>query len=262
MSKLDDKTLAERLGLQLAFTEASAASSGRIRDRDAKLIADILTAVESGAAVFEGFRDQFTAAYQDGLRQAREREATVEEQRKSANEALTIAQAKGRAEDEAKAAKRAAERAAAERPWWQRILLIAISLCSLLAWGRVALASVQIPSAFVCNLSQGYTWAIEKKKIFKGKETKDVFNFTLVIDNHHSGRFIGNNAASDVQIIETLEGLHFLEMTPSGNITTTTIFLPLEKDNLKPWHAVHSRHINILDPIVSQYVGVCTPRFQ
>jgi hypothetical protein len=260
MSKLEDKTLAEKLGLQLAFTEAG--SSRGIKERDARIIADILAAVESGAAVFEGFRDQFTAAYQDGLRQVRERKVADEEQRKSANEALAIAQAKGRAEDEAKAARRAAERAAAERPWWRRILLIIISLCSLLAWGRVALATVQIPSAFVCNLSQGYTWAVEKKKIFKGKETKDVFNFTLVIDNHHSGRFIGNNAASDVQIIETLEGLHFLEMTPSGNITTTTIFLPLEKENLKPWHAVHSRHINVLDPIVSQYVGVCTPRFQ
>lgn len=79
-----------------------------------------------------------------------------------------------------------------------------------------------------------------------------------------TARLIGNAGSADVHVFETRSGLHFLEQTPGGNITVTTVFRDrpagLQSSQLA---FVSSRHIVLgmaigrPDPVPSQYHGVC-----
>ena len=80
----------------------------------------------------------------------------------------------------------------------------------------------------------------------------------VVTEKFKKGIIVGNNGSSDVQIIpifkdEDFRGLTFLEITPIGNISTTTIDA---KGN-----SVHSRNIVLSDGLIpSQYYGTCKLR--
>ena len=80
----------------------------------------------------------------------------------------------------------------------------------------------------------------------------------VVTEKFKKGIMIGNNGSSDVQIIpifqdEEFRGLTFLEITPVGNISTSTID---GKGN-----SVHSRNIVLSGGLVpTQYYGTCKLR--
>ncbi len=98
---------------------------------------------------------------------------------------------------------------------------------------------------------------------FKSEVSEFIWNNQYVkvvfdnIDNAKStARIIGDNGGADVYVIETSQSLSFLEITLSGNQILTSIFInnPF-KDGSFP--VVMSRHVSIINPIVSQYYGTC-----
>ena len=80
------------------------------------------------------------------------------------------------------------------------------------------------------------------------------FGFDILVENDDEGKLIGNGGSSNVEIRFGNAGqLNVIEMTPSGNMNTTS----LHSDSLK---AVHSRHVVIGNkPKWSQYYGRCKP---
>jgi len=79
-------------------------------------------------------------------------------------------------------------------------------------------------------------------------------------------RIIGNNGSDDLTPIPGDNVLTFIEITPNGNVNTTTIFVWRDKRN--GFKAVHSRHISIGmktdavsggGPVVTQNYGYCVP---
>jgi len=70
--------------------------------------------------------------------------------------------------------------------------------------------------------------------------------------NNNSGRMVGENGSAEVGLITT-SNINIIEVTPSGNMTVTTIFL----NPKNTYNAVHSRHIDMFGAVVSQYYGIC-----
>lgn len=72
-----------------------------------------------------------------------------------------------------------------------------------------------------------------------------------------TARLIGNVGAADLTVIGGAGVLHFLELTPSGNLNVTTIFARRAASG--GLRAVHSRHVllPVSGPLPSQAVGTC-----
>ena len=95
-----------------------------------------------------------------------------------------------------------------------------------------------------------------------GENTKiNSDHFTLIYDSidvkARTARLIGNVGSSDVVALETPEHLSFLEVTPNGNVTLTTVY---RTGAAAPYPAIHSRHVGLLtEPWGSQMYGSCSP---
>jgi hypothetical protein len=73
-----------------------------------------------------------------------------------------------------------------------------------------------------------------------------------------TARMLGNLGGEPTEVIWVDGGssFSFVEVTPSGNVTSTSVF-PSERGAPAP--AVHSRHIRYpnMPPVISQYLGQC-----
>lgn len=67
----------------------------------------------------------------------------------------------------------------------------------------------------------------------------------------------GNNGSSVVEYRPTDNQMQFIETTPMGSLTLTTVFAPPEIG--EPMPVVHSRHIEVspANVAISQYAGDC-----
>lgn len=67
----------------------------------------------------------------------------------------------------------------------------------------------------------------------------------------------GNNGSAEVELRQNSTQAQFIETTPLGSMTITTVFAPPSAG--EPMPAVHSRHIQIApaNVAVSQYAGSC-----
>jgi hypothetical protein len=119
-------------------------------------------------------------------------------------------------------------------------------------------AKAQSPAAFVCVFSLGVTSTYSQG--WKSERNKDRLEFTFAALDEGKGtaQFIGNAGASTVHFVKGRFTWNFVEVTPAGNITSTTVFAA-DEGNLP---AVHSRHPALAkgNPVVSQYLGTCSPR--
>ena len=85
------------------------------------------------------------------------------------------------------------------------------------------------------------------------KIQKSDLELQFLIDNDKA-YMIGNSGSVEVIHYISDQGLFFIEQTPSGNLTTTTI-------NFTQFSTVHSRHILIGSELVaSQHYGSCKIR--
>ena len=83
-----------------------------------------------------------------------------------------------------------------------------------------------------------------------GQESYDRFKLEFTLDQNTEQAFlVGNNGMSEVQFIPNDKGWTFLEITGSGNVTTTTITRQLK--------SVHSRNTILTNLVASQYYGDC-----
>jgi hypothetical protein len=71
-------------------------------------------------------------------------------------------------------------------------------------------------------------------------------------------QLIGNAGASDLRFWKGAWTWNFVEVTDTGNVTTTTVF---DASNGKDFPAVHSRHTSVVgEPLPSQYRGICAAK--
>ena len=118
--------------------------------------------------------------------------------------------------------------------------------------------------SFRCNFTDGQITNFDKGSPSTKRENK----FTeLIFDqidiNKKTARLIGNAGVAQVQALEGDESIHLVEITNSGNLNMTTIFLTDKNKSIGIFPVVHSRHIKIASsPLPSQYVGLCKELLQ
>ncbi len=85
----------------------------------------------------------------------------------------------------------------------------------------------------------------------------NILHFDSINLKTKKARIIGNRGATDVVVMMTLKGIHFLEGTGSGNIIFSTVFFHRTK---KGYAFVTSRHLDFgfgNGPFPSQFHGTC-----
>lgn len=106
-----------------------------------------------------------------------------------------------------------------------------------------------IPSIAFCEISSyhcNFTNYCNQEGIHK---VKNKFELTYIVDDKTDKSYpIGNNGSSEVTKIESGTQISFIEVTPSGNINTTTID--------SKFNSVHSRNVIIAGELIpAQYYG-------
>lgn len=84
--------------------------------------------------------------------------------------------------------------------------------------------------------------------------------FDKIDVNNKTARLIGSIGVETVSVINghNNESIHLVEMTPSKNMTITTIYLNNPNVDFNQLPVVHSRHMFFNGPIPSQSLGTCT----
>ena len=113
-----------------------------------------------------------------------------------------------------------------------------------------------------CFLGKGCTadWTTGDPNLTIGKWREKPEECIMILDSidlkKGTARFVGALGSTDVNVITTPKGLTFVEATDSGNLMVTTVFASYKKGTKKHIF-VHSRHWSFLEPLCSQYHGVC-----
>jgi hypothetical protein len=123
-------------------------------------------------------------------------------------------------------------------------------------------AWAQSRPSIVCTFTQGVITGLDAAP--ETEETNDpplLLLFQDVDFNAGTAKLIGNQAPEGVPVmaLDGANGFSFIEITPSGNINTTSAF-PVARNAPAP--AVHSRHVAFgreLTPVISQLFGTCRP---
>ena len=123
-------------------------------------------------------------------------------------------------------------------------------------WHEDDLAGRILPEDY--NGESGWITARDGEKWYVlSLQTTGSMAFTLAsIDiEAKTAQLVGNIGADKVKVIIGDHGLHFMNLTGTGNLIVTTVFASTDASG--KFHAVHSRHVSIDGPIVSQYYGSC-----
>jgi len=142
------------------------------------------------------------------------------------------------------------------------IIIIAISLISFNAYSK-QLPELYTIITFKCTFDKGVMWDEKEKKLHKLND-KLILRISSVDLINNTALMVGNQGSSKVMASATNRGIHFYELTQSGNVNHTTIFRNdsyYSNSQPKIYPAVHSRHIHIHplsgEPIPSQRYGYC-----
>ncbi len=107
------------------------------------------------------------------------------------------------------------------------------------------------PRSIKCEFNDGVfrSWSETTKLVRDG--------LSLVFDsinaNKGTARLIGNAGTADVMVAASTGHINFIEMTGSGNMNLTSVYV--FKSEMR---AVHSRHVGSAErPMFSQYYGTC-----
>jgi len=105
---------------------------------------------------------------------------------------------------------------------------------------------------YKCVFDKGATTNFDNAP--NAKSVKDTLNIVFEDINYNQGkaRQVGVNGSQEV-LVHALTTINFMEVTGSGNMTFTTIF----QNPKSRYNAVHSRHMDVFGPVVSQYYGIC-----
>jgi hypothetical protein len=110
---------------------------------------------------------------------------------------------------------------------------------------------------FECTFNNGFFTDYKNTvpKSGNGSQIKNKVTFSSFDNASGTAKFSGNAGQTTVVYSANDKGLHFLEITDSGNHNLTTIFLPARHNG--KFAVVHSRHVYINHPLPSQSVGFC-----
>ena len=131
-----------------------------------------------------------------------------------------------------------------------------------------AMGKLRQADSLICVFSNGATseWKKGQPVVTVDKMTgsNDPTIFAQIDIKANKAVMGGNLGNGPIQAFITTSGLHFLEITDSGNLMHTTVFPKFaDLGNLPTKHrfyAVHSRHSFLLNHKIlpSQYNGICT----
>jgi hypothetical protein len=118
--------------------------------------------------------------------------------------------------------------------------------------------------SFRCNFTDGQITNFDKGSPITKRENKFAeLIFDQIDKTKKTARLIGNAGVAQIQAIEGDESIHLVEITNSGNLNMTTIFLTDKGKSIGAFPVVHSRHIKIASsPLPSQYIGLCKELLQ
>ena len=85
----------------------------------------------------------------------------------------------------------------------------------------------------------------------------DQFQIDGIDHTENLARMIGNVAAADFVVLSGVDGLSFIETTPSGAVNLTTVYAWRYPDG--SFMAAYSRHTALLGPFPQQLYGRCEP---
>lgn len=147
---------------------------------------------------------------------------------------------------------------------FSKLMLAAGLLVSLTACGQKTqyFSGAPLPqmTALTCELKAVHIGALNPT--YQRGEAGDVMHLTIAEMHQAEGwaRLIGNQQTSVVKFEKSESQLRFIEITPIGNMTTLSVFIPPDVNS--PLPAVHSRHIQIApgNIAISQYAGSCKPK--
>ena len=109
-----------------------------------------------------------------------------------------------------------------------------------------------------CSFGRGASadWKAGRPNVTLDRAGADfILHFDSIDPDKRTARLIGNQGATDVSVLRTATGLHFLEVTGSGNINLTTAFARMVPEG---FIAVTSRHLDLTRlPYPSQSHGTC-----
>ena len=87
------------------------------------------------------------------------------------------------------------------------------------------------------------------------KGQKFAFSLESIDTTKGTAKMVATAGAAGLIVVPAPEALNFMETMPSGNFNITTVFSSKTKDG--KFKAVHSRHMQIGDPLPSQAYGFC-----
>lgn len=135
-------------------------------------------------------------------------------------------------------------------------------LCIFLMFSAAVNANEYANYKFECDFNDGEIYDFQKNKFSESKGLGKI-RFTNINSKNQTAKIIGNAGENDVHYLAGTNGFgvakaNFIEMSETGNIFTTTIFVDKNSKSRK-FSAVHSRHISIADglPIPSINTGYC-----
>ena len=111
-----------------------------------------------------------------------------------------------------------------------------------------------------CEWGQGtiVSWDEGRPVLEQGNFGKDAgIVFDSIDTQAGTARIIGNAAAGDIRVVETPDGLTFIEQATFGGLNFTTVFAHFVGPGNVALAAVTSRHLSFASPFPSQYHGTC-----
>ena len=136
-----------------------------------------------------------------------------------------------------------------------RGMSLVLTVCLLASSALAAPA----PKAFVCAFEGATVTTVDNGEIKKAAST-DKMTLTYAAIDMAAGKaqLVGNIGAGEVAVIAAEFGYSFVEITAVGAVNLTTVFSTTLKRG--GFFAIHSRHVNIAGPLVSQFAGSCEAR--
>jgi hypothetical protein len=109
-----------------------------------------------------------------------------------------------------------------------------------------------------CKFSDGQVTDFEKgtPHTVRKSDMSDLV-FDQIDTKKNSARLIGNVGVETVKVIDGTNVIHLIEITGSGNMNLTTLYVTNKSAATFP--VAHSRHVtSATSALPSQYVGLCT----
>lgn len=108
-----------------------------------------------------------------------------------------------------------------------------------------------------CETFHAYGGEFEKKWKFEKSKSKMTFIFDSIDISQGKARFIGNMGSTDLNVLASIDGIFFIEMTATGTPQTSYVFGTKDEDGRFAF--IHSRRTSMMEiAMPSQNYGYCT----